>query len=174
MLKKTRVRALIAGGLSVAFAMSASATTLIQLSLNAMVDEADAVVVATAESSRVERTSEGVYTITTFRAGDAVVGQMSGSFDVRSEGGSYTSGKFKVGESVAGAPIFPIGSEQLLFLDADAANSYAVVGFNQGASAVYSAPRGKSVRLTGGKKDETLEEAKDRIRAAKARNKSGD
>lgn len=151
-------------------ASSASATTLIRMDLNALVDEADAVVVATAQSSRVERTANGVYTITTFNVSDAVVGQTPGSFEVMAEGGSYSSGKFKVGETVAGAPIFPIGSDQLLFLDEGAANEFTVVGFNQGAAAIFDAPRGKSVRLTGGKKDETLEEAKSRIRAAKARN----
>ncbi len=160
--------ALFASGLmAVAAAAPVTATSLIQMSFEDLVDEAAIVVVGEATASRVENSAGGVYTITTFEVSDAIVGGAA-TVDVATPGGASKPGKFRVSESNAGAPVFLLGGESLLFLSDGAANEYSVVGYTQGAFSVTETAGGKMVRVPGAGKAETIDEVKTRIRAAKA------
>lgn len=163
-MSKNRLRAaLLASALAIA-APAAFATSLVQMSFSELVADSDAVVVAEATASRVERTSDGVVTVTTFAVSDPVVGGDVSSVNVVTPGGSFKPGKFRVSESTADTPIFPIGAEQLLFLDQTPGGAYAVVGFSQGAVKIRETASGKTVRLPDSERDESLPEAKSRIR----------
>lgn len=168
-MKKHRV-ALLVGGF-IAAATSAGATTLLEMSFDAMVADADTIIVGEATDARVVQTAEGVYTITTFAVEDSLAGSAGAAVEVAVPGGIYKtagSGGVLVREATADAPMFAIGSEQLLFLDAGAAGALGVVGFSQGAINVVETARGKSVRLPGDSALVALEDAKARVRAAKA------
>lgn len=157
---------LAAGCAVFALAAPASATTLLQMSFEEIVADAEVVVVGEAIDQRVVRDADGVRTITTFRVSDAIVGGGE-TVEVTTEGGSYSTGKVRVREALPDAPVFLMGAEQLLFLDA-AAGQLGVVGFNQGARAVASTDKGRAVRLPGDEAAVSIDEARARIRAAKA------
>lgn len=167
MLIKQLRPAVLAASAVVASAGAAVATTLVQMSFEELVQEADVVVVGEASASRVERTSDGVVTVTTFAVKDQVVGSASSSLDVVTPGGSFKPGKFRVQESTADTPLFPIGKEAILFLDPAGAGKYAVVGFSQGAIEVSGSGAAKSVRLPDSDKSESVPEATTRIREQK-------
>ena len=158
--------ALLAGAVAIATS-AATATSLVQMSFSELVAEAEVVVVAEARSARVDRTSDGVVTVTTFSVSDPVVGSPGATIEVTTPGGSFKPGKFRVSESTAETPIFPIGKEALLFLDETRADRFAVVGFSQGAIKVKESNSGKTVRLPDSDEDESLPSAKSRIRDEK-------
>lgn len=153
---------------------SALATTLIQLNLNQLAAEADSVVVAKATGQTYETTSEGVFTVTTFSVSDAMIGNAGATISVSVPGGVRTINGRRFAETWAGAPIFPVGVESVLFLDQDAAGKSAVVGFSQGAFAVVDGPGGKAVRLPGYSKAKPLNEAKQDILAARGKANGAD
>ncbi|MFN0022299.1 MAG: hypothetical protein ACKVS5_00205 [Parvularculaceae bacterium] len=164
-LKKHRVALLAAGVIAVA-STSAFATTLLQMSFEDLVADASVVVVGEAVSSRVvESAADGLMTITSFKVKDQVVGSAGSTVDVATAGGSFRSGKFRLRESTADTPIFLIGSEHMLFLNAGPQNALAVVGFSQGAAAVFEGKEGRSVVLPGSEGPESVGEAKERVRA---------
>lgn len=161
---KNRLRvALLAGSIALG-ASAASATSLVQMSFSELVADSDVVAVAEATSSRVEKTADGVVTVTTFAVTDPVVGEASSSVSVVTPGGSFKPGKFRVAESTADTPIFAIGKEQLLFLDRTQTGAYAIVGFTQGAVKVTESGGQKTVRLPDSEREESLSQAKSRIR----------
>lgn len=167
MLIKQLRPALLAASAAVAGAGAAFATTMVQMSFEELVQEADVVIVGEASASRVERTSDGVVTVTTFNVEDQVLGAPSSSVEVVTPGGSFKPGKFRVQESTAETPLFPIGKEALLFLDPASGGRFAVVGFSQGAIEVNEQGATKTVRLPDSDKSESLPEAKSRIREQK-------
>lgn len=167
MLKTKHRLALLAGGAIAAASMPASATTLVRMDFQELVAAAEVVVVGEATASRTEETAEGVRTITTFEVDSAVVGAPGGTVEVATPGGSIQSGRFKLRIADAGAPLYILGSEALLMLDANAGDAYSVVGYSQGSFAVFDTPRGESVKLPDNENPETVAEAADRIRAEK-------
>jgi len=165
--KKHRFAMLACGIMSTASA-PALATTTIEMSFEDLVAEAGTVVVGEATAARVEQRDGGVVTVTTFRVDTLVVGDAVATVDVASPGGVVKPGKFRIQEVHPGAPVFPLGSEALLFLNYGPANAYGVVGFNQGAVTIFKTAAGKSVRLPGSGGPETLTAAAARIRKEKA------
>jgi len=164
LMKKHRAALLAAGAFAVA-ATAASATTMLQMSFEDLVADSAFVVVGEAIDSRVvESASEGRLTITSFKVTDSVVGAAGSTVEVATPGGSFRSGKFLLRESTADTPLFAIGSEHMLFLNAGPQNALAVVGVNQGAAAVFEGKEGRSVMLPGGEGPESLGEAKERVR----------
>jgi hypothetical protein len=148
-------------------AAPATATTLLRLSFEDIVEQANVVAVGEAASSRVEQTEQGVVTVTTFEVTTPIVGEAPATFEIATPGGVVNRGAVAVREALPGAPTFLLGAEAMLFLSGDA-EAYSLVGFSQGAYAVFDTPRGKSVRLPDADKVETVEEAAARIRAVKA------
>ncbi len=171
---KHRVSLLAAGAFAVT-ASSASATTMLQLSFEDLVADASVVVVGEAVSSRViDSPTDGLMTVTTFRVTDDVLGSADSTVDVVTQGGIFRSGKFLLRESTANTPLFPIGSEHMLFLDGGPSQGLAVVGVSQGAAAVFQGKRGPSVALPGGEGAETVGQAMKRVRAAAAKSRLRD
>ena len=161
--KKHRVSLLAVGAFAVA-ATSASATTMLQMSFEDLVADSALVVVGEAIDARVvDSATEGRMTITSFKVKDAVVGSAGSVVSVATPGGIFKSGKFLLRESTADTPLFALGSEHMLFLNAGPSNAFAVVGVNQGAAAIFEGKEGRSVILPGGEGAETVGEAKKRI-----------
>jgi hypothetical protein len=169
LMKRLRLALLIGGG--ALCAATAYATSLKQLSFSDLVDQADLVVVGQAKSSRTISDASGVSTVTTFEVEDAVIGAPAGEVDVVTPGGAFKPGKFRVSESTADTPMFPVGTETLLFLDPAASGDYQIVGFSQGAIKVVEVSGEKMVRLPDADRDESVPQAKSRIRAEKSRGK---
>jgi hypothetical protein len=168
LLKKHRASLLAAGVFAVA-ATSASATTMLQMSFDDLVADSSLVVVGEAIDSRVvETAADGLITITSFKVNDAVVGSAGSVVQVATPGGIFRSGKFLLRQSTADTPLFAIGSEHMLFLNAGPQNAFAVVGVNQGAAAVFEGKEGRSVVLPGGNGPERVSEASARVRAERA------
>lgn len=165
MLKTKHRLAVLACGLVSAASAPALATTLIELSFEDLVAESATVVVGEATDTRVEQTANGVETITTFSVDETIVGGAAGSIEVAVPGGIYKPGDVWIREWSADAPVFPIGAEAMLFLNADG----AIVGFNQGALRVVERASGKVVRLPGSAGPESVDAAAGRVRAEKAR-----
>jgi malonyl CoA-acyl carrier protein transacylase len=168
MLAKKHRLAMLAFGLMSAASAPALATTTFEMSFEDLVAAAGTVVVGEATASRVEQREGSVVTVTTFRVDTLVVGDAVATVDVASPGGIIKPGKFRIQETHAGAPVFPLGSEALLFLNYGPADAYAVVGFSQGAVTVVKTAAGKSVRLPGSRGLETVAAAAARIRKEKA------
>lgn len=169
MLKKKHRVSLLAAGIFAAAATSASATTMLQLSFEDLVADSSLVVVGEAIDSRVvESPTEGRITITSFKVTDAVVGSAGSVVQVATPGGMFRSGKFLLRESTADTPLFAVGSEHMLFLNAGSSNAFAVVGVNQGAAAVFKGKEGRSVILPGGEGAEPVGEAMKRVVSARA------
>lgn len=165
LMRKHRVSLLAAGVFAVA-ATSASATTMLQMSFEDIVADSSVVVVGEAVDSRVvESATDGLMTITTFKVTDAVVGSPGSVVQVATPGGIFQSGKFLLRESSADTPLFPIGSDHMLFLNSGPASAMAVVGVNQGAAAVFDSKGGASVILPGGEGPQSLKAATARVRA---------
>jgi hypothetical protein len=169
MLKKKHRVSLLAAGVFAVAATGASATTMLQLSFEDLVADSALVVVGEAIDSRVvESPTDGRMTLTTFKVMDSVVGSAGSTVQVATPGGIFRSGKFLLRESTANTPMFPIGSEHMLFLNAGPANSLAVVGFNQGAAAIFEGKQGRSVLLPGSEGAESVGAAMKRVRAERA------
>lgn len=166
-MKKHRVALLIGGFMAAAAAFPATATTLLEMSFEDLVAESAVVVLGEAADQRVEQTTSGVVTVTTFNVEDAIVGDAGATVEVVTPGGVYKPGAVLVREWTADTPLFLRGSEAMLFL-APQDGAYGVVGYNQGAVRVFNTARGKSVRLPGAKGAETVGEAAGRVRAEKA------
>ncbi len=163
MLKRKHRVSLLAAGIFAA-ATSASATTMLQLSFEDLVADSALVVVGEAIDSRVvESATEGRMTITSFKVTDAVVGSAGSVVQVATPGGIFKSGKFLLRESTADTPLFALGSEHMLFLNAGPANAFAVVGVNQGAAAVFEGKEGRAVMLPGAEGAEKVGEAMKRV-----------
>lgn len=169
--RKLRVAAL-AAVLIAGVSAPALATTLVQLSFEELVAESSVVVVGEAAASRVEQTESGLVTVTTFNVEESILGE-AGVVEVSTPGGIYETNGILVQEAAAGTPVFLVGAEALLFLEGDATGPAQIVGFNQGAIGVFSTARGKSVRLPGADRAETIAEAGERIRNEKAAPKGG-
>ncbi len=168
LLKKHRVSLLAAGIFAVA-ATSASATTMLQMSFEDLVADSALVVVGEAIDSRVvESPIDGRVTITSFKVMDAIVGSAGSVVQVATPGGMFRSGKFLLRESTADTPLFAIGSEHMLFLNAGPQGALAVVGVNQGAAAVFEGKEGRSVMLPGSEGAESIGAAKRRIVSERA------
>jgi hypothetical protein len=171
---KHRVGLLAAGAFAVAVT-SASATTMLQLSFDDLVADSAMVVVGEAVSSRVvDSATDGLMTVTTFRVTEDVLGSAGSSVDVVTPGGIFRSGKFLLRESSANTPLFPIGSEHMLFLDNGPKQGLAIVGVSQGAAPVFKGKGGPSVSLPGGEGPETVGEAMKRVRGAAAKSRLRD
>lgn len=172
LMKRLRLALLVGGG--ALCAATAGATSLKQLSFSDLVQEANVVVLAEAVASRTVTTAEGVTTITTFDVEDSIIGAEGGQIEVVTPGGSFKPGKFRVSESTADTPVFLVGTESLLFLDPAAGGDFKIVGFSQGAITVTEASGEKMVRLPEADRDETMTQAKSRIRSEKSRGRKRD
>jgi hypothetical protein len=146
----------------------ANATTMLRLSFESLVHEADVVVVGEVAESRVEQTANGVETVTTFNVSEAVLGAPGATVEVRTPGGSFKPGKFRVSEQSAGVPKYVAGSKAMLFLDAASAG-YTIVGVTQGSVIVFDSAQGPSVRLPDSDRVETVAQATKRVRDEKNR-----
>lgn len=157
----------LAGAVAIGAGLTASATSLVRLDLDAMVDQSATVVVGSAVSQRSEQTENGLYTMTTFSVSDAVVGNSGSTVTVATPGGIRVNGKFKFAETWPGAPQFARGQEVLMFLTADDGVGPQVVGFSQGVLQVMDTAEGKAVRMPGENGEVvSLAVAKNRIRDA--------
>ncbi len=172
MLKTKHYVGLVAAGVFAVAVTSASATTMLQLTFEELVADANVVVVGEAVSSRaVDSATDGLMTVTTFRVTEDVLGSAGSTVDVVTQGGIFRSGKFLLRESTANTPMFPIGSEHMLFLDSGPAQGLAVVGVSQGAAPVFKGKGGPSVALPGGEGAETVGQAMKRVRATAAKSR---
>lgn len=131
-------------------AATAGATTLQRLGLQGIVDNSDSIVVGEAISARTERTDNGVFTYTTFRVSDSIVGGSSSEVTVTTLGGRFTSGKYQLSENWAGSPTFLAGKRMVLFLRDSAVGDMQIVGFNQGALPISETAQGETVRSPDG------------------------
>lgn len=134
----------LAGAALCAVSSPAFSTTLQEMSLDAIVDSSEAIVMGEAVSSRVVNTESGVYTLTDFQVSETLSGSAPSTVTVSVPGGSYeTASGFRVGEVIAGAPQLLPGRKAVLFLERDAATGeMCVVGFSQGQMSVASGPNG--------------------------------
>jgi hypothetical protein len=124
---------LFLSGALLAASSIASATTLVKMELDDIVQAASACVVG--EAVGVEYVNEGgsVATLTTFRVTDTAFGNVDQLLTVRTAGGKRQSTKISTTEVVAGAPSFFVNSQAMLFLSENSGSSdYSIVGFSQG------------------------------------------
>ncbi len=141
---------------SVAFATSVGK----QLDLMEIADDADAVVAGKVIGAEARRVDGSMYTFVRVSVDETLKGSTGGTVTVAVPGGPFTSGRFHLAEVVAGAPLLAVDSEQLLFLDDNAAmGAYSVVGFSQGAFPLSGAGEERSFIAPGGKKT-SLKEAR--------------
>lgn len=148
---------------------AASATTLQDMNLQDLVSASAVIVEGTVESASTQNTGSGIFTTTRVRVNDPVVGSPGGVVSVVTPGGHAKSGRFAIAEQSAGAPRFMKDQRVLLFLQADNAGGYSVVGFSQGAMEVKASPAGQATvlsRATGG--STPLGQLKTKIRELKA------
>lgn len=148
-------------------ATSVSATTLQKLSLDDVVASSATVVVGEAISARTERTDNGVFTHTTFRVNDAVVGAAGAEVVVTTLGGRFTSGKYQLSENWPGSPQFSGGDRVMLFLQESRVGDMEVVGFNQGVLRIVSTASGDAVRSPDGGV-QSLDTMKAQVRALRS------
>lgn len=167
-------RILIAGAALLAVSAPASATTLVKLDLNGLVDGSNSVVVGEATAQSYQMTNEGLFTLTTFSISDSVVGSAGSTVTVATPGGIRTINGRRFAETWPGAPAFAVGEEAVLFLNSGAAGNAGVVGFSQGVLPVFESAGGKMVRLPGESKAVGLDKAKNEIRAAGKAKRLGD
>lgn len=134
----------LAGAALFAVSSPAFSTTLQEMSLDAIVDSSEAIVMGEAISSRVVKTDNGVYTLTEFQVNETLSGSAPPTVTVSTPGGSYqTASGVRVGEIIAGAPQLLPGRQAVLFLERDAATGeMCVVGFSQGQMSVANGPNG--------------------------------
>jgi hypothetical protein len=164
--KEETLRSILWGaGAIAAFALAAPSIALAtsvgkQLDLMEIADEADAIVAGTVVGSEARRVDGSMYTFVSISVDETLKGSTGGTVTVAVPGGPFTSGRFKLAEVVAGAPLLAVDTEQLLFLDDNAAmGAYSVVGFSQGAFALSGSGEEKSFTAPGGKKT-SLKEAR--------------
>ena len=126
-----------AAALPLVFASQVSATSLKKLDFDDMVAQANACVVAEAQSATTEFRNGQVTTLTTFRVTKSAFGNVGQTITVATDGGERTMGRLQVAEVNAGAPRFFTNQESLLFLsEANAQGAFNILGYNQGRFAV--------------------------------------
>lgn len=111
----------------------ASATTLIKMELDDMIQAASACVVGEAVGVEYVEDETGVATLTTFRVTDTAFGNIDQTFTLRTAGGKRQNTKISTTEVVAGTPLFFENSQSMLFLSENSGTGdYSIVGFSQG------------------------------------------
>jgi len=165
---KTCLALALAGALSISAAV---ATTLKQLTMNEVAQQASVAIVGKVISSR----SVGMNTIATVEVENAVWGTDAARIDVEVPGGTQRKGKFILGRTVAGAPILFKGDRAVLLLTrASGSDNFKIVGFNQGMIKVLPTIEGDAVMLPGTGKLTSLNSAMNAIREARTAEKSND
>jgi hypothetical protein len=163
---KTYLALALAGALSVSAAV---ATTLKQLTMNEVAQEASVAVVGKVVASR----SAGMNTIATVEVETSIWGTDAARIDVEVPGGSKRNGKYIVGITVADAPMLFKGDRALLMLTrARGSDNFKIVGFNQGMLRVLPTAEGDAVMLPGAGKLTSLNSAMNEIREAQNAEKS--
>ncbi len=140
------------------------------MDLAAIADKAEIVVVGEVDSSQVSKVAGSVYTFATISVDETLKGAPGATVRVAVPGGARASGRFQVSEIVAGAPLIPVDTTQLLFLEANAAlGAYQIVGFNQGAFLVLEdvSAGARSASAVGASGERiTLDDARAAVRAS--------
>ena len=124
------------------------ATTYAKMDFKTMVQTAATCVVGKAVESKSLRVNGAVETHTTFEVNNVAFGTTDKHITVVTAGGRIQTGKIPMVEVTAGAPRFFAGKESMLLLNgASAANTYSIVGFNQGLFSVLETENGSQVQL---------------------------
>jgi hypothetical protein len=110
----------------------ATATTLVKMELDDIIQEASACVVGEAIGVDYISDEGGVATLTTFRITDTAFGNTGETLTVRTAGGQRKNTKISMTEVVAGTPRFFENGESMLFLSENSTGDYSIVGFSQG------------------------------------------
>jgi hypothetical protein len=139
MMKSTWGKVLITGTLFAASKL-VSATTLIEMDFDEMVQAASACVVAEAVGIEYANEQGRMVTLTTFKVMDTAFGDTGETITVRTDGGSRKNTKISTTEVVAGSPRFFENSQSLLLLTQNSSTSdYSIVGYSQGIFPVVNA-----------------------------------
>lgn len=159
-LRRRRARTLAAiAGLGFAGMLSAStasATTMLDLSLQDLAAEADAVVLGTVESKSVTHDGRLIETVNVLRVSQVLAGELTTDvIEVRTLGGELPEGVAGPGGhrgmTVAGSPRFEIGQEVVVFAGrhpgAARADVFRIPGMQQGRMLVSRDGLTKDVRL---------------------------
>ena len=115
-------------GLSVVFALVASATTLEQLSLDELIRQSTTVVRGVPVSSRVESAGAMIYTVYSVRVTDHWKGDIGAEVEVSLPGGS-TAG---VSQVFSGVPQLESGREYVILLWTGPSGRTQIIGLTQG------------------------------------------
>jgi len=126
----------LCGAMMVTAAATASATTLLRMSLAKMAQTAKVIVRARCVGSSTNWDAGEIWTFTTFDAEETWRGSAPARFTVRLLGGRLGN----LTSSVSGVPRFRAGEDVILFLEPTARGDFSVVGWEQGTFRIGSDP----------------------------------
>ena len=127
----------LCGAMMVTAAATASATTLLRMSLAKMAHTAKVIARARCVGSSANWDAGEIWTFTTFDAEETWRGTTPARFTVRLLGGRLGN----LTASVSGVPRFRIGEDVILFLEPTARGDFSVVGWEQGTFRIKRDPR---------------------------------
>lgn len=134
----------LCGAMMVTTAATASATTLLRMSLAKMAQTAKVIVRARCVGSSTNWDAGEIWTFTTFDAEETWRGSAPARFTVRLLGGRLGN----LTASVSGVPRFRIGEDVILFLEPTARGDFSVVGWEQGTFRIGRDPRTGEANVT--------------------------
>jgi len=164
-----RIKTSLALALASAVSFSAAfATTLPQMSIEAMAADAEVAIVGKVAATRTIQTDNGIATVTTFTVQLNGWGADGTTVDVVTPGGSFKSTRFQLGENAPGAPLMTLGQESMLLLSRDSVSGeLTIVGFNQGNLQIVKTAQGNKVSLPGTDQLMPLDSAMAELKRAK-------
>ena len=134
----------LCGAMMVTAAATASATTLLRMSLAKMAQTAKVIVRARCVGSSTNWDAGEIWTFTTFDAEETWRGSAPARFTVRLLGGRLGN----LTASVSGVPRFRAGEDVILFLEPTARGDFSVVGWEQGTFRIGRDPRTGEANVT--------------------------
>jgi hypothetical protein len=142
---------MLAGAALVAPAVT-EATTLEELSLSAMVRQAEVIVTGTCERVESRWVGRTLYTLATVRVAETLKGEARRELTLVVPGGMDLKRPIPIAVTYPGAPVVMQGQGLVLLLEpfAEVADGFAAVGFSQGALPVMRDEAGRSLVLRRG------------------------
>ena len=134
----------LCGAMMVTTAATASATTLLRMSLAKMAQTAKVIVRARCVGSFTNWDAGEIWTFTTFDAEETWRGSAPARFTVQLLGGRLGN----LTSSVSGVPRFRAGEDVILFLEPTARGDFSVVGWEQGTFRIGRDPRTGEANVT--------------------------
>jgi len=134
----------LCGAMMVTTAATASATTLLRMSLAKMAQTAKVIVRARCVGSSTNWDAGEIWTFTTFDAEETWRGSVAGRFTLRLLGGRLGN----LTSSVSGVPRFRAGEDVILFLEPTARGDFSVVGWEQGTFRIGRDPHTGEANVT--------------------------